>query len=385
MSKFCPKCTGLVPNSNMTNCPNCGADLTNVTEDVLDETMGVSNVANMNSQNQGMNGVNYNMNQMGNVNNMGMQGTQTPNPILNFANSNIFKESGNSAQNEKINLNDTMMMSNVNVAMLTNDMEKYQNNNMNNQMMQQNNMNNQMFQQNNMNNQMFQQNNMNNQMFQQNNMNQGPINNMPMNQMPNNGMMNNMGQFPNNNGGLGFNGNANQQVTTGSKSNIFEKLSFFIRKNPKFLFIAGGAGVALIILIVTLLILSTGPKALVNKYVKGAVSFDANKVLSTMHPKVKKDLEDTIKEQFYENKDYAKDYNVKIKKIKIDGEYEKLSSSDVKKIASALDMLYGISDSSIKEVRRYNVEIKYKKDGEDDDTELNVVVFKIGSKWYVYG
>ena len=138
---------------------------------------------------------------------------------------------------------------------------------------------------------------------------------------------------------------------------------------------------ALLIIVVVIMLLFPSPKSVANKYLSGYKSMNANKLLSTMHPKVKNEFKDEVKDEFQE----MKEEKVKIKSIKLDSDYEEVDDDELELYAKYLEEEYNISESSIKEMRRYDVELEYSYDGETDEEDMYVFLAKIGMKWYVLG
>ena len=151
--------------------------------------------------------------------------------------------------------------------------------------------------------------------------------------------------------------------------------------NKKLFIIIGAAVAALLIIIFAITTLFPSPKSVANKYFSGYKSLSANKVLSTMHPKMKSEVKEDIKDEFKE----AKEEKVKVKKVKLDSDYEEVKKEELKFIAKFLEKEYDIKESSVKAVRRYEADVTVSVDGDEDDIQMGVTVVKIGMKWYVMG
>lgn len=336
MSKFCPKCNGLVPNPNMVVCPNCGADISNVTEDVLEIETLVNNMTNNNS------------------NNVPSQQPMVDNqpkldPNLNFVNSSIFKESGNSVNNNNNNSNSNIRLNSQPPINGT-----YFNQNFNNT-----------------NNQPINNNYMGNGYNQMNNQaminNQNMMNNQTVaSSQPviNNKNMVNQGMF---NSQLGVNNAYNQKKSTKLKSIIL------------------GCSLLLVVLVIGIVyfVVSSGPKSVAQKYYSGLRNFNVSKVVSTYPKPMRSDIRDELEDSLPEMKDYYDEMDIKIKKIVVSSDYEKIKKSEITYTLEYLDREYDISKSSIKELRRYDVTTTTVVDGEEKETEGKILLGKIGMKWYV--
>lgn len=334
MSKFCPKCNGLVPNPNMVVCPNCGADISNVTEDILEMDVPVNNMANSSG--------NYIPNQQPMVDNQ-----PKLDPNLNFANSSIFKESGNSVNNNNNNSNSNIRLNSQPPINGT-----YFNQNFNNT----------------------------------NNTNNQPINNNYMgngyNQMNNQGMVNNQSIM--NNQTMGSNQTmVNSQNTVNNQVGVNN--TYNVKKSPKLKSIILGCSLLLVVLVIGIVffVVSSGPKSVAQKYYSGLKNFNVSKVVSTYPKPMRSDIRDELEDSLPEMKDYYDEMDIKIKKIVVSSDYEKVKKSEITYTLEYLDREYDISKSSIKELRRYDVITTTVVDGEEKETEGEILLGKIGMKWYV--
>lgn len=160
---------------------------------------------------------------------------------------------------------------------------------------------------------------------------------------------------------------AQQNVSKGGKSNL------------KLFIIIGSIAAALLIIIVCMIMLFPSSKSVANKYLSGFKAKDANKVLSTLHPNIKKEEKEDIRDSLKD----MKEEKVVIKSAKLDSDYEKIDKDDDEfdYYIMYLDA-YDIDEDSVKEIRVYEAEVKYSYDGETDDDEMKIVVAKIGMKWY---
>lgn len=149
--------------------------------------------------------------------------------------------------------------------------------------------------------------------------------------------------------------------------------------NKKLIIIISAIVVALLIIIVAIMMLFPSPKSVVSKFASGYKSMNSTKVLSTLHPKIKSEDADEIKDMFKD----MKSEKLKIKKIVVDNDYEKIDDDELEYLTEYLERQYDIDEKSIKEVRKYDLEMTYSEDGEQDETEWSVYVVKIGMKWYV--
>lgn len=149
--------------------------------------------------------------------------------------------------------------------------------------------------------------------------------------------------------------------------------------NKKLIIMISAIAAALLIIIVAIMMLLPGPKSVVNKFANGYKSMNSTKVLSTLHPKIKSEDADEIKEMFKD----MKSEKLKIKKIVVNNDYEKIDDDELEYLTEYLEREYDIEEKSIKEVRKYDLEMTYSEDGEQDETEWSVYVAKIGMKWYV--
>lgn len=159
-----------------------------------------------------------------------------------------------------------------------------------------------------------------------------------------------------------------QNVSNGGKSNL------------KLFIIIGSIVATLLIIIVCMIMLFPSSKSVANKYLSGYKARNVNKVISTLHPNIKKEEKEDIKDSFEE----MKEEKFVIKSAKLDSDYEKIDEDD-DEFDYYVDYLdsYDIDEDSVKEIRVYEAEVKFSYDGETDEEEMNVVVAKIGMKWYV--
>lgn len=359
MSKFCPKCTGLVPNPSMTVCPNCGADLSNVTEDVLDMEVPINNgigngyvANNMNSNSDNSS----NMNQQPFMNNQPKE-----DPTLNFANSNIFRESGNSVnKNDNASSNQTTNRQTVNGIFFNQD-------NNSNQYL------------GNVNSIPTDHNMMNNQSTTNNqnmNFNQSITNNQSMN--VNQAMMDNPNFYNNQN--VDANQGMDKQKKVKKGINIFNSFGKF---STKTFIIGGSALVALIIILIVSILISSGPRAVVQKYCTGVKTLNVNKVVSTYPKEMRADIKEGLTENYDELKDYYAEINRKTKKIIVSSEYEIVKKSEMSTTLDYVSKEYNIKKSNVKEIRKYKVKTVYVVDGEEKELETYICVYKIGMKWFI--
>ena len=151
--------------------------------------------------------------------------------------------------------------------------------------------------------------------------------------------------------------------------------------NKKLFIIIGAVVAALLIVIFAITTLFPSPKSVANKYFSGYKSLNANKVLSTMHPKMKSEVKQDIKDEFKE----AKEEKYKVKKVKLDSDYEEADDDELEFIAKYLEKQYDIKESSVKAARRYEADVTVSVDGDEDDIQMGVTLVKIGMKWYVMG
>lgn len=346
MSKFCPKCTGLVPNPSMTVCPNCGADLSNVTEDVLDMDVPI----NTGMGNGYVNNMNNNINQQPVMNNQPKLDS-----TLNFANSNIFRESGNSVnKNDNENSNQPARRQTVNGIFFNQDNGSNQSlGNVSSMPTDYNQINNQ---------------NISN--------NQNVNNNQAMN--VNQAMMENP-NFYNNQGAVDNQGMV-QQNKAKKSFNIFNSLG---KLSKKTFIIGGSALLALIIILIVSIVISFGPRAVVQKYCSGVKNLNVNKVVSTYPKVMRADKKEGLTEAYDELKDYYNEINRKTKKISVSSEYEKVKKTEMSNTLDYVSKEYDIKKTSIKEIRKYKATTVYVVDGEEKEIETYIYVYKIGMKWYI--
>ena len=149
--------------------------------------------------------------------------------------------------------------------------------------------------------------------------------------------------------------------------------------NKKLIILISSIAAGLLIIVVAIMLLLPSPKSVVNKFASGYKSMNSAKVLSTLHPKIKSEDADEIKDMFKD----MKSEKLKIKKVVVDKDYEKIDDDELEYLTEYLESQYDISEKSIKEVRKYDLEMTYSEDGEQDETEWSVYVAKVGMKWYV--
>lgn len=180
-----------------------------------------------------------------------------------------------------------------------------------------------------------------------------------------------------------------------------------VQKNQKNLFLAIGAGVvALVIIVVLLLSLggrgSNSPKGAVKSYYKAIEKHSASALLDSVPSDYqkdildkygisKKDLKQAIDDLYDDMDDY---YDEEIDKIELDFKKVKdQSKSDTKDYADDLNdslkyykkkMMDKFNDEKIKKTAEVKVKVRFEdKDGDKlDSNDDNIITFKYKGKWY---
>ena len=168
------------------------------------------------------------------------------------------------------------------------------------------------------------------------------------------------------------------------------------KTDKKFLITCCGiAGAVLLVIILAIVLLSGGGyKAPIDNYIAVCFKGNANKIKSLApnaywewyeeeYDEDVNDLIDEFKDEWDDMKDELEDeYG---KNVRVTYKIEKtkdLSDKKVEKIAEALDEQYDIDEKSVKAAKELDVEMTIKGSEDDDDTDMEITVVKIGSKWY---
>ena len=97
-----------------------------------------------------------------------------------------------------------------------------------------------------------------------------------------------------------------------------------------------------------------------------------------------KDLKDSIEEEFEAQlemleDEYGKNIKVKYKVI----EKEKMDEDDLDDLKDELKETYGIAKKSVKKAFEVEIEATIKGKDDEDTDEQEMVIVKIGNKWYI--
>lgn len=166
--------------------------------------------------------------------------------------------------------------------------------------------------------------------------------------------------------------------------------------NKKNVVILAGAVVAVIVVIALLSsLLGGGYKKAIDNFFDFTVEGDVDKLedlapedfweeLEDEYDVKMKDIKDSLEEEFeaqLENleDEYGKNIKVKYKVI----EKEKMDEDDLDDLKDMLKENYGIAKKSVKKALEVEVEATIKGKDDEDTEEQDMVIVKIGNKWYL--
>lgn len=166
--------------------------------------------------------------------------------------------------------------------------------------------------------------------------------------------------------------------------------------NKKNVIILAGAVVAVIVVISLLVsLLSGGYKKAIDNFFDFSIKGDVDMIeeiapedfweeLEEEYDVKMKDLKDSIEEEFEERletleDEYGKNIKVKYKVI----EKEKMDEDDLDDLKDELKENYGIAKKSVKKAFEVEIEATIKGKEDEDTDEQDMVIVKIGNKWYI--
>ena len=128
-----------------------------------------------------------------------------------------------------------------------------------------------------------------------------------------------------------------------------------------------------------------GARGVVVKYASGMKNSDSEKIVSIFHESMILESYDNEKEmiEYFDStfKEMEDEFYI-IKKYKINDDYKQYEKEEIDKIAKELNDYYKINENVLTEVRRYKVSFGMLNDGEEETSEMKIVVGKIKGKWY---